>query len=66
MNRLNKNVLNGFVQQAVSHNKFLEEQEMWKKRDESLEKPKTSKESYEEDSKRKKKRLNEAKKNSTI
>lgn len=32
MQRLNKQVLNGFVQQAVSHNKFLEEQEMWKKK----------------------------------
>lgn len=29
---INKQVLNGFINQAVSHNKFLEEQEMWKKR----------------------------------
>lgn len=36
MQRLNKQVLNGFVKQAVSHNKYLEEREMWKKRDTSL------------------------------
>lgn len=36
MQRLNKQVLNGFIQQAVSHNKYLEEREMWKKRDTSL------------------------------
>ncbi|RNA05237.1 hypothetical protein BpHYR1_037426 [Brachionus plicatilis] len=36
MQRLNKQVLNGFIQQAISHNKYLEEQEMWKKKEPSL------------------------------
>lgn len=35
MQRLNKQVLNGFIQQAISHNKYLEEQEMWKKKESS-------------------------------
>jgi hypothetical protein len=35
MKRTNKDVLNGFIKQAVSYNKYLEENEMWKmKRDE--------------------------------
>lgn len=29
---INTNVLNGFITQAVSHNKYLEESEMWKKK----------------------------------
>jgi len=29
---INTNVLNGFINQAVSHNKYLEESEMWKKK----------------------------------
>ena len=29
---INKNVLNGFLNQAVSHNKYLEESEMWKQK----------------------------------
>lgn len=29
---INANVLNGFLSQAISHNKYLEESEMWKKR----------------------------------
>lgn len=29
---INTNVLNGFINQAISHNKYLEETEMWKKK----------------------------------
>lgn len=29
---INTNVLNGFLTQAISHNKYLEESEMWKKK----------------------------------
>ena len=32
--RIQTNVLNGFIQQAISHNKYLEEREMWSKREE--------------------------------
>ena len=35
--KISTNVLNGFVQQAVSHNKYLEEKEMWKQRQEKNE-----------------------------
>ena len=30
--RIKTHVLNGFIRQAVSHNKYIEEQEMWTKR----------------------------------
>ena len=44
--RINKNVLDGFLNQAISHNKYLEEREMWKKKREESNK---SKEKIEKD-----------------
>ena len=41
---INTNVLNGFIKQAVTHNKYLEENEMWKRKRElenADKKPKT-------------------------
>ena len=46
---VNKSVLNGFLSQAVSHNKLLEEAEMWKKKrelEEANEAEKDSKRHY--------------------
>jgi len=40
---INKNVLNGFLNQAISHNKVLEESEMWKKKRELEEADKAEK-----------------------
>ncbi len=40
---INKSVLNGFLSQAISHNRFLEESEMWKKKRELEEADKASK-----------------------
>lgn len=48
--RINKNVLDGFLNQAISHNKYIEEREMWKKRREEKDSKKRKLSREEDDS----------------